>query len=310
MYYSTFFLLKGELQMFYHNPKILKYQIVDSLPKLKRLCKKMTLLQEFAFDTETNTLKVLGYNKDFSLVGISISWGEYNNYYIPVGHRRYEDYNRQLALDTAVEYLKPVFEREDVRIICQNSKFDCHVLMRVGIHVKTADIFDTMIASWLCDENTPNGLKENSAHYLKVRQEKFNEVTDTVPKEVRKEFGLKAHSRVPCDLVLIDDGYEYALADAFYAWELYLGFMTLLEDEKMHKIYDKLYRPFIRVLFDMEERGVTADIEKLENMSKEIKADIEKLEYQMFEIMGLEFNPSSGQQLAEILFGYIKNRYV
>lgn len=185
-------------------------------------------------------------------------------------------------------------------------KFDMHVLKRVGIHIKTTDIFDTMVASWLCDENTPNGLKENSAQYLKVKQEKFNEVTDTVPKEVRKEFGLKANNRVPFDLVLIDDGCSYALADAFYTWELYLGFLDKLEDEKMHKIYDKVYRPFLRVLFDMEEQGVCVDLEKLESMGRDIKNDMENLKYEMFEVVGVEFNPSSGQQLAELLFGYRK----
>ena len=76
--------------------------------------------QEFAFDTETNSLRALGDNKDFKLVGISISWGAYNNYYIPVGHVRDEDISDQLDLDVVVRYLKPVFERTDVRIIGHN----------------------------------------------------------------------------------------------------------------------------------------------------------------------------------------------
>lgn len=106
--------------MFSFQPKMRKYEIVDSMKKLKRLSKKMSSLEEFAFDTETNTLKVLGLNNDFRLVGISISWGEYDNYYIPTGHLRYEDFGRQLDIEDVVEYMKPVFEREDVRIIGHN----------------------------------------------------------------------------------------------------------------------------------------------------------------------------------------------
>lgn len=108
--------------MFSRQPEILKYEIIDSIGKLKRLRNKMMTLDEWSFDTEVNTLRVSGPNKDFSLVGISISWGEYSNVYIPIGHRRHEDYNRQLDLETVVEFLKPVFEREDVRIIGQNIK--------------------------------------------------------------------------------------------------------------------------------------------------------------------------------------------
>lgn len=291
--------------MFSFKPRIERFEIVDSIRKLKRLARKMRSLEEFAFDTETNTLKVLGPNQDFKLVGISISWGAYNNYYIPTGHVRFEDYDRQLDLEDIVEYLKPVFEREDVRIIGHNLKFDMHTLARIGIVIKTKDVFDTMIASWLCDENSPNGLKENSQYYLGVDQTHFKEVTSLVSKEIKKEFGLKANSKVTFDLVLIDDGAPYALDDAFYTWELYRGFLCLLEEEKMDKIFFKVYAPFIHTLFKMEETGVVVDVDRLDEMETDIDADVEQLKYDMFDITGVEFNPSSNAQLAELLFGYV-----
>lgn len=37
-----------------------------------------------------------------------------------------------------------------------------HVMARLKIFIRTKDLFDTMVASWLCDENSPNGLKENT----------------------------------------------------------------------------------------------------------------------------------------------------
>lgn len=290
--------------MFSFRPTIKNYVVVDSHAKLKRLARIMRGLEEFAFDTETNTLRVLSYNKEFRLVGISISWGEYDNYYIPLGHRRQEDYGRQLDLDVVVHHIKPIFERPDVRIIGQNIKFDLHVLARIGIFLKTHDIFDTMVASWLCDENSPNGLKENSHLLLGVDQTHFSEVTDNVPKEVKVMYGLKPNSRATFDLVLIDEGAPYALDDAFYTWELYRGFLIRLEEEKMDKIFYKVYVPFIFVLFNMEEQGVTVDVDRLNDMDREMENDIEDLKYQMFDIAGVEFNPSSSSQLAELLFGY------
>ncbi len=292
--------------MFSYRPKIRKYKIIDTFPKLKRLSEELCEVEEFAFDTETNTLKVLSNYDPFSLVGISISWGEYNNYYIPLGHLRIEDYGRQLELDLVVKYLRRGFERTDVRIIGHNLKFDMHTLARVGIHIKTRDLFDTMIASWLCNENTPNGLKENSQYYLGIDQTHFADVVQNVPNSVKKEFGLKASNKATFNLVLIDEGAPYALDDAFYTWELYLGFMTLLEEEKMDKIFYKVYIPFLITLYNMEERGVTVDRERLAEMSVEINKDIEELEYQMIEIAGVNLNPSSTQQLCEILFGYNK----
>ena len=292
--------------MFRLKPYRKRSVIVDSKPKLDNLYRKMRYLEEFAFDTETNTLRVLGANSKFRLVGISISWGEYDNYYIPVGHIRDEDVFRQLQLSTVVDYLKPIFEREDVRIIGHNLKFDVHVLSRVGIDIKTRDLFDTMIASWLCDENTPNGLKENSAEKLGIDQTHFKEVTDSIPSSIKKQFGLKANSKGTFDMTLIDDAAPYALDDAFYTFELYKGFLDLLEAENMDKIYFKVYVPFIRTIYDMEHRGVTVDVSRLQEMKKEIDSDMDNLAYELTELAGVEINLSSSQQLAELLYGYRK----
>ena len=280
------------------------YEIVDSMPKLQRLFSRMKKLEEFAFDTETNTLRVLGNTKNFRLVGISISWGRYHNYYIPLGHIRDEDIYNQLDLDDVVDYMKPIFERKDVRIIGHNIKFDMHVLSRVGIEIKTDDLFDTMIASWLCNENTPNGLKENSAEKLGIEQTHFKEVTENVPTEIKKRFGLNANSKATFDMTLIEESAPYALDDSFYTFMLYQGFLDELEEQGMDKIYFKLYVPFIRTIYEMEHKGVTVDVERLEEMSREINKDMENLHYDITELAGVEFSLSSNAQLAELLFGY------
>lgn len=297
---------EGKNPFFAYQPHYKKYKIVDTVSALKKLARKMEHIEEFAFDTETNTLRVFGPNKDFSCVCITISWGEYDNYYIPMGHRRYEDFDRNLPAKKVRKYLGPIFERPSIRLIGQNIKFDLHVLARIGIHPTTTDIWDTMILSWLCDENTPNGLKENSAMKLGLDQTHFTEVTDTVPNEVKKEFGLKASNKATYDLVLIDDGAPYALDDSYLTWELYLGYINLVDQEKMTKIYLRSYQPFLQCLFKMEERGVTVDTNRLAEMSVEIDKDMEDLEYRMFELAGVEFNPNSSQHLAELFFGYIK----
>lgn len=297
---------EGKNPFFSYQPHYKKYKIVDTVSALKKLARKMERIEEFAFDTETNTLRVFGPNKDFSCVCITISWGEYDNYYIPMGHRRYEDFDRNLPAKKVRKYLGPIFERPSIRLIGQNIKFDLHVLARIGIHPTTTDIWDPMILSWLCDENTPNGLKENSAMKLGLDQTHFSEVTDTVPNEVKKEFGLKASNKATYDLVLIDDGAPYALDDSYLTWELYLGYINLVDQEKMTKIYLRSYQPFLQCLFKMEERGVTVDTNRLAEMSVEIDKDMEDLEYRMFELAGVEFNPNSSQHLAELFFGYIK----
>lgn len=281
--------------------------IVDNVSKLKKLAEKMKDLQEFAFDTETNTLQVAGENKEFICVGISISWGRFNNYYIPMGHRRVEDYKRNLSIEVVQEYLQPIFNREDVRIIGHNLKYDMHVLKRIGISIATKDFFDTMLASWLLDENTPNGLKQITSDNLNVPQTHFAEVINNVPAEVKKEFGLKATNKATFDLTLIDESAFYALDDPFYTYYNYMYLLDELEKDGMDKIYFKKMIPFMIVLFNMEERGITVDREALDEMNVNITKDMENLLYDMTEILGVEFNPNSNQQLQAILFGYVKD---
>lgn len=281
--------------------------IVDTVSKLKKLAEKMKDLQEFAFDTETNTLQVAGENREFICVGISISWGRFNNYYIPMGHRRIEDFKRNLSIEVVQKYLQPIFNRDDVRIIGHNLKYDMHVLKRIGISIATKDFFDTMLASWLLDENTPNGLKQITSDNLNVPQTHFAEVINNVPAEVKKEFGLKATNKATFDLTLIDESAFYALDDPFYTYYNYMYLLDELEKDGMDKIYFKKMIPFMIVLFNMEERGITVDREALDEMNVNITKDMENLLYDMTEILGVEFNPNSNQQLQAILFGYVKD---
>lgn len=291
---------------FPYSPEMKNWEIIETISQLKALVKEMETIPAFAFDTETNTLRVLSDNEEFKCVGISISWGEDNNYYIPVGHVRSEDIDRQVLLSKVVSLLSPVFERTDVLIFGWNLKFDFHVLKRIGISIKTRNVFDGMLASWLCNENTPNGLKENSVIHMGVAQTHFNEATATVSNDIKKQYGYKSNSKVPFDLVLIDDGAPYAIADAFYTWCNCIGYIKELEKESMDTIYYKMYIPFLFVLFDMEEQGVTVDIEKLEQMGRDMQQDLDDLQYKIYELAGVEFNIGSVQQKAEILFGHKK----
>ena len=284
--------------------KLRNYSIIRSVGQLKRLADMMGDIEEFAFDTETNTLRVNSDSDEFSLVGVSISWGVDNNYYIPTGHLYATDEYPNIPTWYVRRYLKPVFEREDVRVIGWNLKFDMHVMKRIGIDIKSTDLWDGMIMSWLCDENSANGLKENTKMIWGEMPREFTEVTGLVTPERRKENGLKANSRVPFSLVDIEDGALYAIDDAFNTFRNYVYLTDKLEEEGMEKIYCKMYKKFLRTLYNMEERGVIVDRERLTEMKSEIKEDLEQLMYDMIEMVGVEFNPSSNQHLAELLFGY------
>ena len=286
------------------NNQVRQGEVIITEGRLKKLAKKMMKLQEFAYDTETNTLRVQAVG-EMKLVGISISWGEFNNYYVPVFHA-FDKYT--LPLETVVKYLKPCFQREDVRIIGHNLKYDLHVLANVDMEIKTKDIFDTMVGRWITDENESKGLKEVTSSIYDIPQTHFDECLTTVTKAERKYLGLSTTAKyIPFYATRIKNGAPYAIADAYWTWRHYADWeQDLIEEEKMQTIYRKGSMPFLLTLYGMERRGVNIDKDRLIRMKAQAEKDLEELEYAIYEIAEVPFQISSPQQLAEILFGYKK----
>lgn len=281
----------------------IKGEVIRSEPQLKRLARKLKKVDEFAFDTETTSLRVQ-WKGEVELVGISICFGKHNTYYIPLAH--FFDDN-QLDRDLVLKYLKPAFQRKDIRIIGHNLKFDMHVMACFDVLIQTNDLFDTMIGSWTIDENEQKGLKHLTNLVYDIGQEKFEACLATVTKEEKKAYGLKGSQKPPFHLVRIPVGAPYALADAYWTWRHYVDWqLDELKNEEVEKIYYSVMIPFLQTLYKMERRGVNVNRKRLLEMQKKAEKDLADLEYDIVEIAGVSFNIGSSQQLGELLFGYKK----
>ena len=75
-----------------------------------------------------------------------------------------------------------------------------------------------------------------------------------------------------------------------------------LDELDLEGVYDTFEEPLVGVLAEIEETGVTLDVEFLESMSGELGGELESLEEEIYEIAGERFNVNSPQQLGEILF--------
>lgn len=305
-YSGDFNSAKSAFHNFPYKPHRKRSKVCTSISDVKILADKMCKIPAFAYDTETNTLMVNGPNKKFRCVCITISWGDMDNYLVPLGFLRDEDIESGVNLDLreVVNILKIPFSNPYVTIIGNNLKYDLHVLKRIGIDVVTDKLFDNQLASWICDENEPNGLKENSLLKMKVEQEHFKEATSTIPNAVKKQFGYKSNAKVhDFGLVLLSDGADYALDDPFMSWCLFLGFRQEIVDEQMDKIFYNKMVPFSKVLFEMEEQGATVDEDTLKEMQKSMEKDLKELQYKIYELAGCKFNIGSSPQKGLLLYG-------
>ena len=83
-------------------------------------------------------------------------------------------------------------------------------------------------------------------------------------------------------------------------------FLEELKKEDMEKLYWQIEEPLIKVLAEIEYRGVNIDKEYLDGLVKEYEKDIEGLRKEIHNICGSEFNINSSQQLSEVLYKKMK----
>ncbi|MEK9166611.1 MAG: DNA polymerase [Patescibacteria group bacterium] len=69
------------------------------------------------------------------------------------------------------------------------------------------------------------------------------------------------------------------------------------------RVMEEIELPLIPVLFEMEKRGILADIKLLARLSKDFGRRLRKVEESIWKLAGASFNIASPKQLSEILFG-------
>ncbi len=270
------------------------FECVQTLASLDSWIARAFAARLVAFDTETSALDAM----QAALVGISLSVGPNQSCYIPLGHGGTDMFAQkplQIALDTAIARLKPLLESDAVLKVGQNAKYDLNVLARYGVHV--APIDDTMVISFDLDAGRSeegigggHGMDELALRHLGHSCIAFKDVCDTGKKAI--SFG-----EVP-----LDRATAYAAEDAEVTWRLHRLLKPRLADEAATRVYQRVDRPLIPVVAQMERHGIRVDREKLAGLSSEFARETARLEGEIHALAGESFTIGSPRQLGDILF--------
>ncbi|WP_258103000.1 DNA polymerase I [Marinoscillum sp. MHG1-6] len=258
------------------------YHLVKTKSERADLIKKLEAQKEVCFDTETNSLNT----REAKLAGIAFSIKKGEAYYVVIP----EDDKEAHAV--ASEF-KGLLENPDILKIGQNLKYDIQVLRNYNIQVK-GKIFDTMLAHYLIDPETPHGMDVLAENYLDYKPIKFQELVGT---------GKKQKSIRDVDE---EEVKNYACEDADITLQLKEKMEPEIKEFHLGKLLHEVEEPLSFVLADMEYEGVKIDEKALASMSKELDEESRKAQSQIFEIAGQEFNIASPKQLGEILFDKLK----
>lgn len=280
------------------------YELVQDETALNRWVLALQKVPYFAIDTETTALDIL----NAKLVGISLSDKAGHACYIPVRHggdddnlaeadlfsfstNNFHQREKQLPTQVVLKALAPLLKDNNIQKIGHNIKYDLHILAKeYGSDFEINNIQDTMVLSYvLYGASHGHGMDELAELYLNHTTIKYEDVCGS------------GKDKITFDALPLDKALNYAAEDADVTLRFYELFNPKL-DEKLRFIYEQVDLPLVKILFEMEEKGIQVDTLQLQNLKHLFTQELNRLTDEIYALAGEEFNINSPMQLGQILF--------
>ena len=238
------------------------YQVIEKELGCELLFNKILNQKFISIDLVNSDLKL----KKF---GISFTWDSYKSYYIQIDQQT----NR-------IEYLKKLFQKNDITIIGYDLKKILKFLYKLNIKINSV-CFDTKIAHYLINPDLGHDFNILCETYLNYRTQFVKNSEIENPKELSME-----KSDLNFQLV------EFLMND--------------LKSGKLVDLFKKLEMPLLKVLAEMEFNGIKINLKFLQNLSQNYSEELKSIEKNIFNHSEEEFNLASPKQLGDILFEKLK----
>ncbi|MEG3192197.1 DNA polymerase I [Lysobacter sp. D1-1-M9] len=263
-----------------------EYELVLERAQLDGWIARLHAADEFAFDTETDSLDALCAN----LVGLSLAVEPGRACYIPLAHQ-YPGAPQQLDRDLVLDALRPLLADPDKRKIGQHGKYDLHVLRCHGVDVQGyAD--DTMLQSFVFNATASRHDMDSLAkRYLGIETVKYSDVAG------------KGAKQILFSQVALDDATGYAAEDADVTLRLHrLLSPRLAAEPALLRVYREIEMPLVPVLERIEAVGVMIDMDELRRQSVDLGRRMLAAQQKATELAGRTFNLDSPKQVCALLF--------
>ena len=213
------------------------YTLIENQQRFHEALQAVAAAPAFGLDLETTGLNP----RHDSIVGISMSVGPNQGWYIPIGHIN-TDFP-QAPLDVVVEALRLILETVPDRgqsVAIHNAKFDTNFLRKAGINTPDASIHDTLLETF--SDGEPHyrlGLKYLAQQLFNTPLTSFENLISTV-----QERSIAA---VPVQIAA-----DYACHDADFCLRIHELKYPLVENNMSYHLENQLWP----VLRGPEERGM------------------------------------------------------
>ena len=212
----------------------------------------------------------------------------------------YIDGSVQYLENPSTQFLKEIFENENIKKYGHNLTEDYIILKQEGITTQNLE-FDSMVAAYILNPTSGKYKIEDIINkYLELDLEEYLKANNintenvgqiTLFQEETQEHDINKYKTV---------FFAYGIS------KLREVMIQKLEEINALKLFKEIDMPTVEVLSDMQWNGMYLDVAELDEYGQEIKYKIENLTKDIYQLSGEEFNINSTKQLGEILFEKLK----
>jgi DNA polymerase-1 len=235
---------------------------------------------------------------DEEIVGVALAVGEGEACYIPLGHAAAASVELDLAgtaappqipIAAALGRLRPLLADPALLKIGHDIKRDMHALHRHGIAIAPVD--DTSLISFVLEGGLHgHDLDELTSLHFGHEMKRLKDIAGSG----KARLGL---AQLPPAEIL-----DYAAEQADMALRLHRCLKPRLAQDHMVTVYERIERPLIGIVAEMERAGIKVDRAGLNRLSADFTQKLAGLEHEIHRLAGHEFNIGSPKQLGQVLF--------
>jgi DNA polymerase-1 len=275
-------------------PTVAPVTVIDDPAELPGLVARLRKAALLSLDTETSSLEP----HDAELIGLGLSAGVGQTWYLPFGHRPPEG---ALAAPQAVHVLPPIDSPACAPLAAllrdgtppkagHNIKYDWQVLRRAGVELGGV-AYDSMLASFVVDPGRrSHAIDTLSVEYFGRPMRSFTDLTG------------RGKAQIPFAEVPVAVAAAYCGADAETVLALHEAMAPIVRDHALEGLLHEIEMPLVEVLVDMEWEGIAIDRELFARLSVDLAGDLNQLERQIAQLSGSDLNLNSPRQLAALLY--------
>ena len=274
--------------------------IVTKLDGFKEIIQHAAHHGEIAIYFQPNFSFIDKIKTSVDIHSMSMKIGEKHIYYVPIRSKKIEqgsllesvDNGNKIFFDEVINTLKVLLEDSSIKKIVWNHKTVLHLINEADQKITPRSFEDIMLMAYDLGSGRDNTEFHRLIEFFLGEQD---------------EISVSGITKARANLNAMDERavMNYVSRNVYFLHRAYQKLQPLLLENSIQSFYRKIDLPLSTVVFKMECNGFKVEKNILLDLEKTLDKKIDLLSKEIYKTAGIEFNISSSQQLADVLFSHM-----